>query len=84
MHMQYTTTPSHNQPHQQAHQQPHHTHHAGAHSHQHYVPLTKNEVAARNRFDNVYARSITDPEGFWGEAAENVVWYAQQIAKIPY
>ena len=26
-------------------------------------------------FDEVYRRSIDDPEGFWGEAAEQVHWY---------
>jgi propionyl-CoA synthetase len=26
-------------------------------------------------FDHVYARSIQDPEGFWGEAAEDVYWF---------
>ena len=28
-----------------------------------------------SRYDAVYARSIDDPEGFWGEAAEDVHWY---------
>ena len=28
-----------------------------------------------SRYDAVYARSIEDPEGFWGEAAEDVHWY---------
>jgi propionyl-CoA synthetase len=27
------------------------------------------------RFDDVFRRSIADPEGFWGEAAEQVDWY---------
>ena len=26
-------------------------------------------------YDDVYARSIVDPEGFWGEAAEDVHWF---------
>jgi propionyl-CoA synthetase len=26
-------------------------------------------------YDRAYARSISDPEGFWGDAAENVHWY---------
>jgi len=26
------------------------------------------------KFDEVYARSLADPEGFWAEAAEDVVW----------
>ena len=26
-------------------------------------------------YDNVYARSINDPEGFWGEAANDVHWF---------
>jgi propionyl-CoA synthetase len=28
-----------------------------------------------SRFDDVHARSISDPEAFWGEAAEDVHWY---------
>jgi propionyl-CoA synthetase len=28
-----------------------------------------------SRYDEVYARSINDPEGFWGEAAEDIHWY---------
>ncbi len=28
-----------------------------------------------SKYDDVYQRSITDPEGFWGEAAENIDWY---------
>jgi len=27
-----------------------------------------------SRFDEVYQRSIDDPEGFWGEAAEDIHW----------
>ncbi len=27
------------------------------------------------RYDEVYTRSLRDPEGFWGEAAEDVHWY---------
>ncbi len=27
------------------------------------------------RFDEVYARSLSDPEGFWAEAAEQIDWY---------
>ena len=27
------------------------------------------------RYDEVYARSLRDPEGFWGEAAEDVHWF---------
>ncbi len=28
-----------------------------------------------SRYDEVYARSIEDPEGFWGEAAREIDWY---------
>ncbi|MDA0999281.1 MAG: propionyl-CoA synthetase [bacterium] len=28
-----------------------------------------------SRFDEIHRRSITDPEGFWGEAAEDIHWY---------
>jgi propionyl-CoA synthetase len=27
------------------------------------------------RYDRAYARSLEDPEGFWGDAAEDVFWY---------
>jgi propionyl-CoA synthetase len=26
------------------------------------------------RYDDVYHRSLSDPEGFWGEAAEAIDW----------
>ena len=28
-----------------------------------------------SRYDAAYARSLADPEGFWGEAAADVHWY---------
>ncbi len=28
-----------------------------------------------SRYDDAYARSLNDPEGFWGEAAEAIHWY---------
>jgi len=28
-----------------------------------------------SRYDEIYNRSITDPEGFWGEAAEAIHWH---------
>ncbi|MEW6601369.1 MAG: AMP-binding protein, partial [Nitrospirota bacterium] len=27
------------------------------------------------KYDDIFRRSIKDPEGFWGEAAENIDWY---------
>ena len=27
------------------------------------------------KYDEVFKRSISDPDGFWGEAAENIDWY---------
>jgi propionyl-CoA synthetase len=30
---------------------------------------------AASRYHEVYARSLADPEGFWGEAAEAIDWY---------
>ena len=27
------------------------------------------------RFDEVYQRSMEDPNGFWAEAAEDIAWY---------
>jgi len=29
------------------------------------------------RYEEVFARSIEDPEGFWGEAAAEITWYKQ-------
>ncbi len=28
-----------------------------------------------SKYDEIFKRSITDPEGFWGDAAENIDWY---------
>ena len=28
-----------------------------------------------NRYDEAFARSLADPDGFWGEAAEEIDWY---------
>jgi len=28
-----------------------------------------------NPFDPIFQRSVTDPEGFWGEAAQEISWY---------
>ena len=30
---------------------------------------------AENEFDRLYARSLTDPQGFWEEAAQDISWY---------
>ena len=30
-----------------------------------------------HRFDDAYARSLDDPEGFWGEAAGALDWHVQ-------
>ena len=30
-----------------------------------------------SRFDEVFARSISDPQAFWAEAAEDVSWYSK-------
>ena len=27
------------------------------------------------KFDEIYQRSMSDPESFWGEAAEAIDWY---------
>src|SRR5215217_1524134 len=37
--------------------------------------------ARTSRYHEVYARSLRDPEGFWGEAAQAIDWYepAQKI-----
>jgi propionyl-CoA synthetase len=26
------------------------------------------------RYQELHSRSLTDPEGFWGEAAEDITW----------
>jgi len=28
-----------------------------------------------NLYDQLHARSLSDPEGFWGEAAEEITWF---------
>jgi propionyl-CoA synthetase len=28
-----------------------------------------------NKYDEIFKKSITDPDGFWGEAAEDIDWY---------
>src|SRR3546814_10860897 len=33
------------------------------------------EAAMASRYDEVYRRSLADPEGFWAEAANDIVWY---------
>jgi propionyl-CoA synthetase len=32
------------------------------------------EAIVTNRYEEAYSRSINDPEGFWGEAAESISW----------
>src|SRR5919201_1176939 len=31
-------------------------------------------VQGKSRYDEVYARSLADPEGFWAEAAKEIDW----------
>jgi hypothetical protein len=40
------------------------------------APATENsrEGTPMGNYDEMYRRSIEDPEGFWGEAAESLVW----------
>jgi propionyl-CoA synthetase len=33
------------------------------------------EEEQMSNYEEVFKKSITDPEGFWGEAAENIDWY---------
>ena len=33
------------------------------------------EAHAGSRYRDVYARSLRDPEGFWGEAAQEIDWF---------
>src|SRR5690349_6208763 len=33
------------------------------------------DVPAKSRYHEVYARSLRDPQGFWGEAAQEIDWY---------
>ena len=32
------------------------------------------EVVTVGRYAEMYARSLNDPDGFWGEAAESIHW----------
>src|SRR5690554_5549723 len=38
------------------------------------MPACSNSAVVLGRFNEVYARSLADPEGFWGEAAEEIDW----------
>ena len=38
------------------------------------MPTPDESRTAAGRFEDVYARSLADPEGFWGEAAEDISW----------
>src|SRR3569833_1211783 len=33
------------------------------------------DAQAESRYHEVYARSLRDPQGFWAEAAREIVWY---------
>jgi len=35
----------------------------------------KMDALAKSRYPEVYARSLRDPQGFWGEAAQDIDWY---------
>ncbi len=37
----------------------------------------------RGAYGEVYRRSIENPEGFWGEAAEAVSWYRRWVKRLP-
>ena len=43
----------------------------------HPVPadVAANAHINAEKYDEMYKRSIDDPEGFWGEAAEAISWY---------
>ena len=73
-----SSQPAHKKPHKEPHKQPDDKPHHTQHIKEHKVPLTKQEVTAREKFNTLYSRSISDPEKFWGEAAENIVWYDTQ------
>src|ERR1044071_6667905 len=36
---------------------------------------TLESTVMSERYERAYARSIADPEGFWGDAAEDIHWY---------
>jgi len=38
------------------------------------MPACSNSAVVLGRFNEVYTRSLSDPEGFWGEAAEEIDW----------
>jgi hypothetical protein len=37
----------------------------------------KKEEIMTTRYDAAFKKSIEDPNGFWGEAGENVHWYKE-------
>jgi propionyl-CoA synthetase len=38
-------------------------------------------LSHKSRYREVYERSMLDPVGFWGEAAEEIDWY-EKAAKV--
>ena len=36
----------------------------------------KARVGSMDEYERMYARSVEDPEGFWGEAAGELEWFA--------
>ncbi|NDV99421.1 acetyl-coenzyme A synthetase N-terminal domain-containing protein, partial [Salipiger sp. PrR002] len=45
-----------------------------------YAPseeFAKTAHVSAAQYDEMYARSITDPEGFWGEQAQRLEWMAR-------
>ena len=39
------------------------------------MTTTTNATNATNAYEQAFARALNDPEGFWGEAAEDVRWH---------
>ena len=33
-------------------------------------------IGSEEEYERMYARSVADPEGFWGEAASELEWFA--------
>ena len=50
-----------------------------------YEPKTKNvNVPNRAAYDDIYARSVNDPEGFWKEQADKLDWFHEPHRILDY
>jgi len=42
----------------------------------------KAHVGSFEQYEKMYRRSVTDPEGFWGEVAEQFVWKQKWTRRV--